>query len=352
MATSSLTDTGRIAITKLMYENLEFYLAFGKLPTDYIDTWDIDEETPSYIAKKIQDESVQRSSLSNLDYVLNKEIHTALTVYSEAVSAIGNLNGYLDIVANPGTLGNVQVVITPGGIAGSESINFASGILSVSIENNVTTRQTLANILQNHSLILSASALTNPTSPITVGNGSDNTFLVGGKDLTNYIENVDYKIGYINNADNIPLGGIKWLTTVKPSNNQTYKVSYWHKSLLSVEQSLLNIIGFKKSITKNYVIEDENGSIRANDKKWSISANLTKHLALSFFVDNEDIPDGTVIRQFGLYSNVIPKVGFQDDHFYAIDQIESTGSLVVIENMPPYKHQIINSQQINIVLSL
>ena len=352
MSTSSLTDTGRISITKLMYDNLDFYLAFGKLPVDYIDSWDVDEPTPGYIAKKIENESITRSSSSNLDYLQNKEVHTILGIQADSVSASGNLNGYLDLVSAPGSSGNIQVVITPGGTAGSESINFSSGILSVSIQNNVTTRQALANILQGHSLIDSATVSSNPTNVITVGVGSDSTFLVGGKDAVLYTENVDYKIGYLNNSENIPLGAIKWLNSVKPSNGQIYKASYWYKSLLSVQTSLLNIIGFKKSITKNYVVEDENGSIRANDKKWSISSIPTKHLALSFFVDNADIPDGTIIRQFGLVTGVVPQPGFPSDHFYTIGQLQSQGSLMVLENLPPYKHQIINSQQINIVLSL
>jgi len=352
MSYSSLVDSGRITIAKLINDNLDFYLGFGELPSNYADTWDIDENVPSYIAKKIENENIVRSNSSDIDYLTNKDVHSVLEVTSNPVSSLGVLNSIINIVGTPGTQGNIQVVVTPGGFSGSETLNFSNGVLTAIIENNVTTRQQLANLLMTSPLIQSATVISNPNTVFTVGIGSDNVYLVGGKDLVIYTENTDFKIGYIDNSDNIPLGAIKWIGTIKPSNDQTYIVDYWYKDILSNQTGLLQAFGFKKAVSKTYVIEDLNGSIKANDKKWSISLVPTKHLALMFFIDNLDIPDGKVIRQFGLFTGIVPNTGFDPSHFYTVDQITNLGSLMVIDNLAPYKHETINSEQITIVLSL
>ena len=351
MSFSSLTDRGRTVITKLIFEYLDFYLGFGEIPSDYVDSWDIDSDVPSYIAKLIENESITRNPNSLIDYPINKDIREIIQISSNAVSASGILNGYINITAAPGIQGNIQIIITSGGFAGSEAISFNAGVLSVIIQNNATTRQQLANALKSSPLVQNAIVLSNPTTPITIGVGTDNTYLVGGKDQTIYIENIDYTIGYLNNNSNLLFGSINWVGS-RPQGGQTYYISYWYKSLLSVQTSLIQAFGFKKAVSKNYVIEDPNGSIKANDTFWSISSTPTKHLALLFLVDNQDISDGKVVRQFGLVCNLSINAGGNENDFLTPDQIVNMGDLIIIDNISPYRHEIINSEQISIVISI
>lgn len=352
MSISSLCDSGRRSIMKLMMDNFDFYLGFGKLPLDYPITWDIDEVVPSYIAKKINSENVTRLISSNVDYLVNKDVQSILNIYSPAVSSNGVLNVYISINGVPGIAGNIEITLTPGGFAGNETLNFSNGVLTVLIENNVTTRQQLASILATAQMISSAQVLSSPNTPITIGLATDTVNLIGGKEQVNYLENQDFKIGYSSNNDNIPIGAIKWLSSVKPNDNQVYQVSYWYKDLLSNQTSLLNLFGFKKAVAKNYVIEDANGSIRANDKKWSISNVPTSHLSLMFFIDNLDIVEGEVIRQYGLFVNTVPNTGLDPSHFYSLNEITSQGDLLVLDNLSPYRIESINSSNISIVLSI
>lgn len=351
MSYSSITNLGRTSIAKQLYTNCDFYLAFGSIPSTYIDTWDVDSVVPAYVAKKIDNEIITRSNTLDVDYVINKDIHTALEIKKDATSSEGILNEYLKIKAKPGVLGNIQIVLTPGGYAGNENLNFSNGTLSILIENSVTTRQQLANAILSNDLILSVEVLLNPNDVVQLGVLSDNTYLVGGYNDVIYIKDVDYTIGTLSNSDTIPLGAIKWLTNVKPANNSQYKISYWYKSLLSVQESLIEAFGFKKAVSKNYVVEDSNGSIRANDKKWSVSLIPTRHIALQFYIDNADIEQGKVIRQMGLYLNTIPTNSTDPNHFYSLTELQSFGDLLVVENITPYAHEIISSSNITIVIT-
>ena len=351
MSYSSLTNLGRTAIAKQMYNNCDFYISFGIIPSSYIDKWDIDETVPAYVAKQINNEIITRTANSNLDYVQNKDIHTVLEIKKDPTSAIGVLNEILNITAVPGVNGNIKINIIPGGFAGNETIIFSNGVLSVLLENSVTTVQQLANILLTHSLIRSAEVLTNQNDTLTLGIKSDTVYLVGGANEIVYLKDVDYNIGTSSNSDTIPIGAIKWLTTTKPQDGLQYKISYWYKSVLSVQDNLIQVFGFKKAVSKIYVIEDENGSIRANDKKWSASLVPTRHVALQFYIDNADIEQGTVVRQVGLYINTIPTDATNPNHFYSLNELTSQGELLVIENLTPFVHEIISSCNFTIVLS-
>ncbi len=348
---SSLTDSGRVVLNKLMYDNLEFYLAFGEIPSNYIDPWVIDADIPPYVAKLIQNEEVIRSSTSLIDYASYKDIRSIVQISSDAVSATGVLNNYINITAAPGIQGNIQVVITPGGFAGNETVNYTQGVLSLIIQNNATTRIQLANALKTSNLISDAVVMSGSNTPITIGVGTDNVFLVGGKDQTIYIENTDFTIGYLNNTGNLLLGSINWIGG-RPLDGQTYKVTYWAKTLLSVQTDLIQVFGYKKAVSKNYVIEDVNGSITANGKKWSIVNTPSKHLTLLFLLENTDVPSGKVIRQYGVVVNVEVNPNSNPNDFLTPSELVNNGDLMIIQNNSPYRPEITSSTQLSVVISI
>lgn len=333
-----------------MFDHLDFFIAFGEIPPNYIDPWTIDADVPTYVAKFIQDEVVVRNPSSLIDYAQYKSIRSVVQISSDPVPATGNLNGYINITSVPGAQGNIQIIITPGGFAGNETVTFSNGVLTIIIQNNATTRQQLANALMRSNLISNATVSSNPTTPVVIGVGSDSTFLVGGKNQTIYLEDIDFSIGYLNNTSGYLLGSINWIGS-RPLDGQSYKISYWAKTLLSVQTDLIQIVGYKKAVSKNYVVEDPNGSIQANDTFWSISNVPTKYLALLFLLDNQDIPAGKVIRQFGLVTNLTLSSGNIND-FILPSQILDSGDLMIIDNIPPFRKEPINSEQISIVISI
>lgn len=353
MSYGSLTKVGKIEIAKLMKNNFEFYIALGGKPDDYVDLWDIDENTPAYIAKKITNEVVVRGVSGVEDPLVNNDLRSVLEVYTNPTSAVGTLNSYFTITAAPGTQGNIQVRLQPGALAGSETVDYATGVLTVNIENAVSTRAQVRQALLTSPLIQAVTIASAPDSPVTMGLEADSTSLVGGKNTKQFTEGQHFQVGYLDNENSVTLGNIKWIDVqFMPSAGETYYVSYWYKTLLSEQDAMLLPIGFKKAVSVDYVVEDDNGAIITNDKKWSTTTTPSKNLLLRFFINNLDVANGTVIRQHSIYVGTTPTSNLGADHFYTIAELSAQGTLLHLENISPYKHEIIIGTTLNLVISL
>ena len=100
--------------------------------------------------------------------------------------------------------------------------------------------------------------------------------------------------------------------------------------------SLILPIGYKVETLKKFVKEDENGTIEALGKRWSIVDYPTRNIYLEFKLDKEDASLQT-IYQTGIYIRTKLKEGLpQGQQYFLPDQIEEEGILLVAENTRPY----------------
>lgn len=99
--------------------------------------------------------------------------------------------------------------------------------------------------------------------------------------------------------------------------------------------SLILPIGYKVETLKKFVKEDENGTIEALGKRWSIVDYPTRNIYLEFKLDKEDAENQT-IYQIGLHINLQPKPEVpKAKQFLLPTEVQDEGILLIAENIRP-----------------
>lgn len=104
---------------------------------------------------------------------------------------------------------------------------------------------------------------------------------------------------------------------------------------------LLNEVGRRKVLQKNYVRPNATGAIETQAGNWEISTTPTKHVYLRVVYGFTDAPTSTIC-QFGLFDGVEPQPGQENSNYLLPAQVKTRGNLLTIENI---KNIYRNNQQ-------
>ena len=104
---------------------------------------------------------------------------------SKPTAATGIMDSLLTITAEDGSVGNITVNLVGGGTAGAETATYSAGVLTVTIEDEVSTQEQICNAIAGHALIDTA-VPTDAGAAWTLGSGTDSVSLSGGQDSDSY----------------------------------------------------------------------------------------------------------------------------------------------------------------------
>ena len=99
-----------------------------------------------------------------------------------AVAATGSIDSEIDITAVAGAAGNVTINIIAGGTAGSETAVQVGSVITVSIEDGVSTQNQIRTALLALAGVFQTITVVNGSTPWTLGIGTDTVTLTGGED--------------------------------------------------------------------------------------------------------------------------------------------------------------------------
>lgn len=220
-----MTDEGHIVHAKAMY-NRAYHLAWGKLPLNYADPWDLGD-TPPLPTSLITTDEITRAASGN----------------SDALSNVGVLK------------------------------------------------------------VISVKAGTTVYAPTT-------DYIVNG-----------------NQIDWSPSGA-------QPDAESTYTVTY--RYVTAAITALVEEIARRVPTRKEYVLEDPNGGIVANDTTWSVVTYPTRHMYLQFKFDaTEGV--GQIIHQLGIFTDSVVKETVPIGKMYLLPaDLDDTGNLYMIDNIEPF----------------
>lgn len=143
---------------------------------------------------------------------------------------------------------------------------------------------------------------------------------------TTYALNTDYTVNG-NQIDWSPAGA-------QPASGAAYTVVY--RYVTAAITQLLSEIARRLPTRKEYVIEDANGDIVANDTTWSIVANPTRHMYLQFKFDATEAV-GQIIHQLGIFTDSVPKTSVPPGQMYLLpSDFDGPGTLYMIDNIEPF----------------
>lgn len=107
-------------------------------------------------------------------------VGTPITIPAEA--ATGVLDSALTITAVPGAAGNVTINVVGGGTAGSETAVLNSGVITLTIEDGVSTQDQMKTALLTVVSTIANVVAASPTDIWLLGVGTDTVTLSGGED--------------------------------------------------------------------------------------------------------------------------------------------------------------------------
>jgi len=110
-----------------------------------------------------------------------------------------------------------------------------------------------------------------------------------------------------------------------------------------------DFIGFLKEQRKVYVMEDENGTIHFNGKRYIESVEPTRTIALTFLIEGEYL-DGAMVYQEIVGSRL--KVENENKMWYLPSEVDSSTFIVIGgENLSPYSKSVGSSETLTVVFS-
>ena len=111
----------------------------------------------------------------------------------------------------------------------------------------------------------------------------------------------------------------------------------------------LELLGFLKEQHKSYVLEDEDGALKANGKRYSYSDVPTNTVAVSFLQDGDDLDGKTIYQQLvGARLSVVN----ENKMWNEIDDVDSDGFVVIAGgNVAPYSLSVGSSETLTIVMN-
>ena len=112
---------------------------------------------------------------------------------------------------------------------------------------------------------------------------------------------------------------------------------------------LPNEICRRKIIKKSFLVEDQNGTILAGEKKWSKSDTPTKNLLLEVTSSKDDVPIAT-IYSIGVYVGTKIKSTSSRTDFLLPEDLESPGTLLVSQYVVPIIRNSATSESRQIVI--
>ncbi len=116
------------------------------------------------------------------------EMYTTINLDANAAkpgAAEGVMDSHLVITAEKGNAGNIMINLINGGTAGSESVTCSGGIMTVAIEDGVSTQEQICNAIASHEIIDTAIP-NDPGATWELGLGTDSVTLDGGHDSESY----------------------------------------------------------------------------------------------------------------------------------------------------------------------
>jgi flagellar hook-associated protein 1 FlgK len=99
--------------------------------------------------------------------------------FTGSATASGSMDGLLDITAEEGGAGNLSVTLVAGAAERMDT-DPITGDIQITIVDIVSTRDTIAALLQSHSAIATAAATASGGTAWTLGDGTDTVTLAGG----------------------------------------------------------------------------------------------------------------------------------------------------------------------------
>lgn len=119
-----------------------------------------------------------------------------------------------------------------------------------------------------------------------------------------------------------------------PADGTSYSVTYRYAT--AAITALLSEIARRSPTLKEYVIEDPNGDIVANDTTWSVVAYPTRHMYMQFKFDATEAV-GQIIHQLGIFTDTVAKATVPVGQKYLLPaDLEDFGKLYMIDNIEPF----------------
>jgi len=94
---------------------------------------------------------------------------------------------------------------------------------------------------------------------------------------------------------------------------------------------LIEEVGRIKFQAKEYVVPDDAGVINVDGIKWAVSATPSKYVYLKFQFEQTMNPE-SAIYQLGLFSDVVPVAGKEEETYLLPGDMDDEGKVVLIEN--------------------
>ncbi|WDE04669.1 hypothetical protein SG34_025620 [Thalassomonas viridans] len=99
--------------------------------------------------------------------------------------------------------------------------------------------------------------------------------------------------------------------------------------------ALLDALGYRKASRVKFCQPDSEGGIEVPTGKFSLVESPTNHIYLEFNFDFDNAL-GETLREVGVMVDSQPKAGLPDGQYYFTpDELESTGSLMLLEHRKP-----------------
>lgn len=104
------------------------------------------------------------------------------------------------------------------------------------------------------------------------------------------------------------------------------------------ESTIQEIIGYKKIFSKRLVKQDPEGDIRYKGQNWSVVSRENafkegaKWVMLEVFLEYDELPVNVQYRQVGIFTGLVPQVGYEKTEALLPAQVKNKGIMEVIDN--------------------
>ena len=125
----------------------------------------------------------------------------------------------------------------------------------------------------------------------------------------------------------------------------------------SINDDLLEVIGFKKVEFRSLVVQDDSGTLEYRGSKWKIVAEDNalsegaRWIYLSTTLTYNELPTSLPYRQVGIYTSLEPNEDISESQYVLLpEEVSDVGILEVLDNRKPVYRDNDVREQIKLIL--